>query len=127
VGAYPLRPAVASLGTRLDEESAAVARAEGYALSFEQMAALALEVLDQATEADAYRARPGGASRQGVLSPREVEVLRLVAEGLSDKEISGRLFITERTVRYHLTSIFRKLGADNRTQAVALAGKRSLL
>jgi DNA-binding NarL/FixJ family response regulator len=54
-------------------------------------------------------------------------VLGLVAEGLSDKEISGRLFITERTVRYHLASVFGKLGADNRTQAVRLAERQNLL
>jgi DNA-binding CsgD family transcriptional regulator len=44
-----------------------------------------------------------------------------------DKEVAARLFITERTVRYHLTSAFGKLGADNRTQAVRLAEKRGLL
>jgi DNA-binding NarL/FixJ family response regulator len=54
-------------------------------------------------------------------------VLSLVAKGFSNREIAGRLFITERTVRYHLTSIFGKLGADNRTRAVALARAQSLL
>ena len=56
-----------------------------------------------------------------------MEVLRLVAAGLSDREIAGQLFITERTVRYHITSIFAKLGAENRAQAVALAGRKNLL
>jgi DNA-binding NarL/FixJ family response regulator len=54
-------------------------------------------------------------------------VLGLVAEGLSDREIAEELFITERTVRYHLTSVFGKLGADNRTRAVTLAGRQNLL
>ncbi len=121
----PFAPAVAALGPRLDEESVAEARTEGYALSFEQMAEMALEVLDEMS--DARRAKPKGAGRPAVLSPREIEVLRLVAEGLADREIAGRLFISERTVRYHLTSIFRKLGADNRTQAVALARQQDLL
>jgi ATP/maltotriose-dependent transcriptional regulator MalT len=71
--------------------------------------------------------RCGKETRCGVLSSRELEVLGLVAEGLSNREIAGRLFIAERTVRYHLTSIFGKLGADNRTQAVALARQQYLL
>lgn len=124
-------PAVAALRERLGEGAVAAARTEGYGMSPEQMAELSLEVLDEATRAGAGRARPpakpGGAGHRGVLSPRETEVLRLVAEGLSDKEISGRLFIAERTVRYHLTSVFGKLGAHNRTEAVRLAGRQELL
>ena len=120
-------PAIVALGARLGEESVAAARTEGYAYSPEQMAELALEVLDEATAAGVRRAESGADDRHGVLSPRESEVLRLVAEGLSNREIAGRLFVTERTVRSHLTSIFGKLGADNRTQAVALARQQSLL
>jgi DNA-binding NarL/FixJ family response regulator len=62
-----------------------------------------------------------------VLSAREKEVLRLVADGLPTKQISVSLSITERTVKFHVNSIFRKLGADNRAQAVALAAQRGLL
>ncbi len=62
-----------------------------------------------------------------VLSAREREVLRLVADGLPTKQISLSLSITERTVKFHVNSIFRKLGADNRAQAVALAAQRGLL
>jgi predicted ATPase/DNA-binding CsgD family transcriptional regulator len=120
-------PVVAALSARLGEESVALARTEGYTLSLEQMAELSLDVLDEASEAGVRRAEPSGGSRHGVLSPRELEVLSLVAEGFSNREIAGRLFITERTVRYHLTSIFGKLGADNRTRAVALARAQSLL
>jgi predicted ATPase/DNA-binding CsgD family transcriptional regulator len=120
-------PAIAALSGKLGEENVAEARSQGYALSPEQMAELALEVLDEATGARSRRAEPSDTSRRGVLSPREAEVLGLVAEGLHNHEIAGRLFISERTVRYHLTSIFGKLGADNRTQAVALARQRSLL
>ena len=54
-------------------------------------------------------------------------MLRLVLEGLSNREIAGRLFISERTVRYHLSSAFGKLGAANRTQAVRLAEQQGLL
>jgi DNA-binding NarL/FixJ family response regulator len=62
-----------------------------------------------------------------VLTNREREVLRLVAEGLPTKQIARRLSIAERTVKFHVNSIFVKLGADNRAQAVALAAQRGLL
>ncbi|MDQ6674651.1 MAG: response regulator transcription factor [Chloroflexota bacterium] len=61
------------------------------------------------------------------LSNREREVLRLVADGLPSKQIAHSLSITERTVKFHVNSIFRKLGADNRAQAVAVAAQRGLL
>lgn len=61
------------------------------------------------------------------LSEREREVLRLVAEGLPTKQIALSLSISERTVKFHINSIFHKLGADNRAQAVALAAQRGLL
>jgi DNA-binding NarL/FixJ family response regulator len=57
----------------------------------------------------------------GGLSSREREVLGLVAGGLSNKQIARSLGITERTVKFHVTSVFNKLGAENRAQAVAMA------
>jgi DNA-binding NarL/FixJ family response regulator len=65
--------------------------------------------------------------RSRLLTPRETMVLRLMAAGLSNREIAGSLTISERTVKFHVTSILNKLGADNRTQAVALAGRRGIL
>ncbi len=67
---------------------------------------------------------PRGASQ---LTAREREVLRLIAQGLPSKQIARALGITERTVKFHTTSLLRKLGADNRAQAVALAAQRGLL
>lgn len=61
------------------------------------------------------------------LSAREREVLRHVAAGRSNKEIAGALAIAERTVKFHVTAIFNKLGAENRAQAVALAMERGLV
>ncbi|HZS87761.1 MAG TPA: response regulator transcription factor [Chloroflexota bacterium] len=61
------------------------------------------------------------------LSVRESEVLRLLAEGLATKQIARSLGITERTVKFHVTSIFTKLGANNRAQAIALAAQHGLL
>lgn len=55
------------------------------------------------------------------LTEREVEVLRLLATGLSNSEIAARLIITRNTVRHHIRSILAKLGAANRTEAVVLA------
>lgn len=69
-------------------------------------------------------AQPRG--RTGLLSTRERGV-RLVAAGLSNRQIAQTLSISERTVKFHVTAIFNKLGAENRAQAVALAAERGLL
>jgi two-component system NarL family response regulator len=61
------------------------------------------------------------------LSPRERDVLHLVVEGQSNKEIAANLGVTERTVKFHVTSIFNKLGAENRAQAVTIAHARGLV
>ena len=65
---------------------------------------------------------------QGVrsLTSRELEVLRLVMRGLQNKEIAHELVVTERTVKFHVSSILMKLGAGNRTEAVAIATKYGL-
>jgi DNA-binding NarL/FixJ family response regulator len=65
--------------------------------------------------------------RTGLLSARERGVLRLVAAGQSNRQIAETLSISERTVKFHVTAIFNKLGADNRAQAVAIAAERGLL
>lgn len=54
-------------------------------------------------------------------SPREHEVLTLAADGLTNKEIAYRLGISERTVQFHINSIFNKTATNSRTEAVALA------
>ena len=62
-----------------------------------------------------------------LLTPREREVLELIAAGLSNKEIASRLFITPGTVKWYVNIIFKKLGVKTRTQAVAEAHKLGLL
>lgn len=61
------------------------------------------------------------------VSPREMEVLKLLAQGWQNKEIARELAITERTVKFHVSSIMGKLGAGNRTEAVAMAAQRGLV
>src|SRR5947207_14241578 len=61
------------------------------------------------------------------LTPRETQVLELVADGLPNKAIAATLGVSDETVKFHLASIFGKLGASNRTDAVRRALKRGLV
>ena len=61
------------------------------------------------------------------LTPREMDVLRLLAEGLPNRKIGERLSINERTVKYHVAAILAKLEAANRTEAVMRAIERGLI
>ena len=61
------------------------------------------------------------------ITPRELEMLELVAAGLSNKEIAAREFVSENTVKTHLSRVFDKLGAKRRTQAVQLAKQMRLI
>jgi len=61
------------------------------------------------------------------LTERELEVLNLLAQGMPNKEIASQLVISERTAKFHVSSIMGKLGATNRTEAVALAAQKGLI
>jgi DNA-binding NarL/FixJ family response regulator len=63
----------------------------------------------------------------GPISPREVEVLQLIADGLSTPEVASQLFISQKTVKNHLASIYEKLDARDRTQAVVTAVRRGIV
>lgn len=69
----------------------------------------------------------GGTLSEVRLSPRELDILRLVAEGQENKEIAVGLCISKQTVKNHLMAINRRLGAANRTQAAVLAIKQGLI
>ena len=72
------------------------------------------------------RLRPAAADDPG-LTEREIETVRLVAKGLSNAEVGRTLLVTEQTVKFHLSNIFRKLNVSNRTQATRRAEMMNLL
>ena len=61
------------------------------------------------------------------MSARELEILQLLGKGLSNRAIADHLFISPNTVKYHVRNVFQKLGAQNRTEAVAIAIREGLL
>jgi DNA-binding NarL/FixJ family response regulator len=81
--------------------------------------------------ATALTQRPGPAADLDALveplTERETEVLQLLAQGLSNKQIAVRLFISEHTVKFHVSSIYGKLGATNRAEAVRLGVQRGFV
>jgi DNA-binding NarL/FixJ family response regulator len=90
-------------------------------------ASRAAEAVADRAAAVTARADPAVPPLPVPLTPRELEVLHLVAQGLPNKEIAARLVISERTAKFHVSSIMTKLGATNRTEAVSLAAQRSLV
>jgi len=61
------------------------------------------------------------------LTPREMEVLTLMARGLPNRKIAEQLAVNERTVKFHVSTILSKLGVTNRTAAITLAAARGLI
>jgi len=107
--------------SQLDEAAWTAAWAEGKAMSFEQAIEYALEQGAAPEPAAPPETYPAG------LSAREAEVLRLVATGLSNAEVANELFLSSRTVDWHLSSIYRKLGLHSRTEAARFASDHGLL
>ena len=72
---------------------------------------------------------PAGMDMQLIdpLTDREMEVLQLLAQGLANKQIAAKLSISEHTVKFHVSSIYTKLGAGNRTEAVRMGVRRGLI
>jgi DNA-binding NarL/FixJ family response regulator len=62
-----------------------------------------------------------------VLTPRELEILRLVANGASNGRVAAELWVTEQTVKFHLSNVYQKLGVANRTEASRFAHVNGLL
>lgn len=80
----------------------------------------------QATNAEPFMRDQLRVTTLGI-TPRELVMLELVADGLSNKEIAAREFVSENTVKTHLSRVFDKLGARRRTQAVQLAKQMRLI
>lgn len=87
---------------------------------------MAPSVLRKVLDEFAHRAEERELPREG-LTPRELEVLQALAGGLKNEEIAKELFITEKTVKSHLGSIFSKLGVHDRSQAILYAIKHKLV
>jgi DNA-binding NarL/FixJ family response regulator len=85
------------------------------------------QVTRRLVESYVTKPAPRDADELDELTPREREVVLLVAKGLSNVEVGERLFLSEATVKTHLTSILRKLGLRDRTQLVVLAYERGLV
>ena len=83
------------------------------------------EAIEYALSVDEAAPAPPPKDTAG-LSERELEVLRLVADGLTDPQVAGRLYISPRTVGSHLNSIYRKLGVPSRAAAAKAAVERGL-
>jgi DNA-binding NarL/FixJ family response regulator len=86
---------------------------------------LAAGLLDAARSLQPDAAKPGGGER--IISRREVEVLQAIADGLTPGEVAERLYISQKTVKNHLASVYQKLDARDRTQAVVQAVRMGII
>jgi predicted ATPase/DNA-binding CsgD family transcriptional regulator len=111
---------VAAARSRLGEAAWNAGWDEGRAMTPEQAVRYALEQ-ESASQTAASEAYPAG------LSAREAEVLRLVATGLTNAEVAKELFLSTRTVDWHLGSVYRKLGLHSRTEATRFAVEHDML
>ncbi|GLZ81273.1 DNA-binding response regulator [Actinorhabdospora filicis] len=130
-GAWATVLILTTYDTDADVARAVAAGATGYLLKDTPRRALADAVAAAARGetvlAEGVAARLVAHVRARGLSPRELEVLRAVARGLSNPEIGRELFIGEATVKSHLTSVFAKLGVKDRTAAVMAAMEKGVL
>jgi len=103
--------------------SAAVAVAAGHWVLDDSFAGALLHLGDARDSG----ATTGAAGAPGPLSPRELQVLTLLSEGLSNRDVAARLGISRHTAKFHVNAILDKLGATTRTEAVVLAARSGLL
>jgi DNA-binding NarL/FixJ family response regulator len=108
------RGAVAYLGKRV-ESSGLVSTIHGV-----MDGSLTMQTLGLPDSAKAH------AAKEAALSPREVEILRRVASGRSNREIAQELWLSEQTVKYHLTNVYRKIRVNGRTDATRYAYEHAL-
>ncbi len=117
-----LERCMAILHAELDDETLTLLREEGSRLSPDQLLAEARAIVETSYRATALKS----ANHPFGLTSRELDVLRLLIERRTDREIAEMLFISRRTVTTHTSSIFAKLGVSNRYEAAAIAVRRDL-
>ena len=125
-----LEPYRASVRPRLGEKAWGEALAQGRAMGLDQATAYALSEDQPSTPPSPATSQPSVSStaeHPAGLSAREVEVLRLVATGLTNAQVAQRLFLSPRTVQRHLNSIYHKLGVSSRTAATRFALEHGLV
>ena len=110
-----------------DEQLVTEAGSEGRAVGGHDPAEEVLKRLTVGPVAASSAAVPASPAPDHPLTSRELEVLRLVAKGLGDKEIAGRLHLSGHTVHRHISNIRTKLGLPSRSAAVAWAAQNGLL
>ena len=125
-----LRAKLASAAVEIVAEFSTLAAARAADLDYDAITIAG----DNATSASSIddvgrrgRSWPDDDEPQEALTPREVQVLELLAEGLPNKAIAARLNISDQTVKFHVSAICGKLGAANRTDAVRRAVRRGLI
>ena len=117
---------VAAVHAALGEDAFAAGWATGAALPLPAAVAEARTIVALAPSPLPESPAASQAERLG-LTPRESEVLRLLAEGLSDREIAAALFLSPRTVGWHVTHLLAKLDVESRAAAAAAAIRRGLV
>ncbi|MFN8457681.1 MAG: tetratricopeptide repeat protein [Anaerolineae bacterium] len=121
-------PYVGAARAALGASSFAAAWAQGQTLTLEQAAALAAAPLPQPSAPVATISAPTPSVHPDLgLTPREVEVLRLVAQGLTDAQVAAKLFLSRRTVSKHLELIYSKLDVTSRSAATRFALEHKLV
>jgi DNA-binding CsgD family transcriptional regulator len=126
----PYNRVIAAARTQLGEQAFAAAWAEGRTLSPEQALATPAWVALPAPTMQEPSSSPTPASPPPYpdgLTAREIEVLRVVAQGLTNEQVAGRLVISPRTVDTHLTSIYSKIGVSSRVAATRYAIEHHLV
>ncbi len=128
-GAHYIRGAqvLADVQSRMDERAFQAAWNAGRLLSQEQMVAEARNVICEALGITAVAKPDNTPASVAGLSPRERDVLHLLVEGKSDREIGAALFIGTRTVQTHVANLFAKLGVNSRAEAAAVAVRRGIV
>ena len=121
------KKALATLESNMDANSFQQALNDGAALDLPQAIRLAEGILARCMDEPAPAAVPAQRLLPDALSPREFDILRLIAGGLTNAEIAGQLYIGVSTVKKHINHIYDKLDVKTRTQAVARARERQLL